>query len=465
MSREVSSITFPTRQQLQEVVKSLQKQMQSDGRGLSAGVSATQLALLITTLLAAIVGCGAAVFISRRIVGNVGNLLHRAKAIASGDLTGQAIETSSHDELADLTTAVNEMQASLRSLLGSIEHNAESVASASEEISSAATQSAQGIQAQSTQAIQVATAVQEMAASVAEVSENSHRVADGARQAAETAKEGGKVVDKALEVMRAIAASVGATAGKIAELGKSSNQIGKIVAVIDEIADQTNLLALNAAIEAARAGEQGRGFAVVADEVRKLAERTTKATKEIAQMIETVQRETRTAVENMQSGTKQVELGVTTTTQAGASLAEIINAAQRVGEMVGQIATSAAQQSSATSEIKDRIESIAKITQESSSGAEQSARACQDLSGLALDLQQLVGRFQLDGRRADPVRRMPGKTREQRASQQRQPQPKSIPQKATGQASARGYQRERVTQATNFRPNASRTSDERMARR
>ena len=437
MSREVSSITLPARNTLQAVVKSLESKMKADGEGLSAEVSSTQLALLVTTLLAAIIGCGAAVFISRRIVGNVGSLLRCAKAIASGDLTGKAIETSSRDEIADLTAAVNEMQASLRSLLGSIEHNAENVASASEEISSAATQSAQGIQAQSTQAVQVATAVQEMAASVAEVSENSHRAAEGACQAAETAKEGGKVVDKALETMRAIAASVGATADKIAELGKSSDQIGKIVAVIDDIADQTNLLALNAAIEAARAGEQGRGFAVVADEVRKLAERTTKATKEIAQMIEAVQRETRTAVENMQTGTQQVESGVATTTQAGASLTEIINAAQKVGEMVSQIATASAQQSSATTEIKDRIESIAKITQESSSGAEQSARACQDLSGLALDLQQWVSRFRLDSNRSDEMARG-------RRANRRQSQLEPIAHQANSQVAAPGYEYEQI---------------------
>jgi methyl-accepting chemotaxis protein len=181
----------------------------------------------------------------------------------------------------------------------------------------------------------------------------------------------------------------------VQELGVSSDQIGEIIGVIDEIADQTNLLALNAAIEAARAGEQGRGFAVVADEVRKLAERTTKATKEIATMIKNIQVETRSAVEAMQAGTKQVEEGVESTTQAGTSLKEIIQVSEQVGEMITHIATAATQQSTATEQVNVNVENISKISQESAAGAQQSAKACHDLSGLALDLQNLVGQFKL----------------------------------------------------------------------
>src|SRR6266566_4965424 len=197
------------------------------------------------------------------------------------------------------------------------------------------------------------------------------------------------------------------TVQKMEELGKSSDQIARIIAVIDDIADQTNLLALNAAIEAARAGEQGRGFAVVADEVRKLAERTTTATKEIAGMIKNIQQETKTAVTAMETGTKQVEEGVKSTIQAGGSLKEIIHMAEQVGEMVMQIATAAMEQSSASEEVNQNMEKIAKLVKESADGAQQSAKACQDLSSLAFDLQNMVGTFKLGSGESDP----PGTTR------------------------------------------------------
>jgi methyl-accepting chemotaxis protein len=237
--------------------------------------------------------------------------------------------------------------------------------------------------------------MQEMSATVIEVSNHSNKAAEAARQAAKTAEQGGQVVDEALVSMHSITDSVSASAAKIEELGKSSDQIGRIIGVIDEIADQTNLLALNAAIEAARAGEQGRGFAVVADEVRKLADRTTGATKEISRTIEVVQLGTKTAVENMQASSDRAEMGLEMATQAGDALSEIIAAAKLVGDMVNQIATAAIQQSSTTEQINRSIEKITQVTSESAIGTQQSARACQELSNLALTLQEQVSRFKV----------------------------------------------------------------------
>jgi methyl-accepting chemotaxis protein len=203
------------------------------------------------------------------------------------------------------------------------------------------------------------------------------------------------IVENTVDKMHTIAESVRATARKVEELGNSSDQIGRIVAVINDIADQTNLLALNAAIEAARAGEQGRGFAVVADEVRKLAERTTIATKEITLMIQKVQNETRLAVNAMEDGTRQVEEGLHTTHEAGSALKEIIDVSDQVGEMVTNIATAATQQSTATALINGSMDQIAKAVRESADGAQLTEKACQDLSSLAFELQATVSRFKL----------------------------------------------------------------------
>jgi len=349
------------------------------------------------------------VFVSimaKKIVSSIDETLAVLNAMADGDMT-QRLAAESKDELGDMARAMNQAMESVGSTIQAIEQNAQTVASASEEISASATQQAEGADRQKDQAHQVATAMQEMSSTVLQVSENSNKAAESARKAAETAKSGGHVVEDVVARMRGISEAVRSTAAKVQELGKSSDQIGEIIGVIDDIADQTNLLALNAAIEAARAGEQGRGFAVVADEVRKLAERTTKATKEIAAMIQNVQQETRSSVAAMEEGKKQVESGVEKTTQAGNALKQIIGMADQVGDMTTHIATAATQQSSATEQVNGSMEQIAKLVQESATGAQQSAKACQDLSNLALDLQKLVSRFKVGSARQEAGARGP----------------------------------------------------------
>ena len=361
-----------------------------------------RLAIVGVIAICVAMSLGLAFFLSRMISQPVQDIGEIAQMIAGGDLTHKELAIESKDEIGALGRDINRMQESLREIILTITDNARQMAAASEEISATASQQALGAKSQTDQTHQVAVAMQEMASTVNQVAEHSNRASEASRKAAETARHGGEIVEDALAKMNAIADSVGQTAQKVQELGKSSNQIGEIIRVIDDIADQTNLLALNAAIEAARAGESGRGFAVVADEVRKLAERTSKATQQITAMIQAIQSETLSAVEAMETGTKQVQLGVESTTQAGSSLQEIIQTAEEVGDMVTQIATAATEQSRTTEEINTNIDQIAKISQESAIGSAESAKAVQELSSLALSLDELVGKFRVEANGRKP---------------------------------------------------------------
>jgi len=195
--------------------------------------------------------------------------------------------------------------------------------------------------------------------------------------------------------MQQVSEAVVQAATIITTLGRSSDQIGAIVRVIEDIADQTNLLALNAAIEAARAGEQGRGFAVVADEVRKLAERTTKATKEIGDMIRQIQQDTKSAVASMDEGTNQVGHGVELANKTGEALFQIHSMINSTAGMIQQIASAAEEQSNATRQIAGDLEAMSQTTRQTSSGIADSAQACHELSTLANDLQRTVSVFKV----------------------------------------------------------------------
>jgi methyl-accepting chemotaxis protein len=304
---------------------------------------------------------------------------------------------SSRDGITELATGLQVLSDKMHHTLPQVSAITDEIASTNKEISASSSDQIGSIEIQKDQTAQVATAMQQMASTVLQISENSNNAANASRKAAETARTGGKVVDETLANMRAIAASVGETAKKVEELGKHSDQIGQIIGVIDDIADQTNLLALNAAIEAARAGEQGRGFAVVADEVRKLADRTSTATKEIARMITTIQSETKNVVAAMEAGSRQVEQGLESTSKAGQSLNAIIQMSEGVGDMITHIATAATEQSTTTEHINNSIEQITKITVATAAASQQTTAAFEHLSGLAHKMQSLLSQFQLAG--------------------------------------------------------------------
>jgi len=323
-------------------------------------------------------------------------ILGEMEKFAQGDLSvGLAVENKD-DLIGKLFTGFNNVVGNIRNIISKVTEAVQATASAANQISSSTEEMAAGAQEQSAQATEVAGAVEQMTKTIYETTKNTGQATEASKNSGKVAKEGGKVVEETIHGMNRIAEVVKKSAETVQALGKSSDQIGEIVQVIDDIADQTNLLALNAAIEAARAGEQGRGFAVVADEVRKLAERTTKATKEIATMIKQIQKDTSGAVESMEQGTKEVEIGKQLAEKAGTSLQEIIHGAELVVDIVTQVAAASEEQSSAAEQISKNIESISSVTQESASGIQQIAHASEDLNRLTLNLQELIAQFKVD---------------------------------------------------------------------
>ena len=316
------------------------------------------------------------------------------RKLSDGDLTAR-MHGDHKNNFKGYQDDINHLGESLEKLVTEISEAVSATASASTQISSSAEEMAAGAQEQSAQAAEVASAVEEMASTILETNKNADNASHAAKNAGTIAKEGGRVVDETVRGMIRIADVVKKSAETVQELGKNSDQIGEIVQVINDIADQTNLLALNAAIEAARAGEQGRGFAVVADEVRKLAERTTKATKEIASMIKQIQKDTSGAVDSIQQGTIEVEKGKQLADKAGESLKEIINGAEQVVNIVTQVAAASQEQASAAEQISKNIEAISSVTHESATGVQQIAKASEDLNRLTEHLQNLTSQFKI----------------------------------------------------------------------
>lgn len=295
----------------------------------------------------------------------------------------------------------------LRELVDRIIRHAETIVSSSETIASSASgvSAASGLQKE--QIGRAAVAIQQMRSAVSEINQSSQKVAANMMRSKKQAVEGGRVVADTVAAIQQVASSTQETSSTIEELGQASESIGKIVDTINDIAGQTNdiagqtnLLALNASIEAARAGELGRGFAVVAGEVRMLAERTAKATKEIGEMISSIQQKTAQATVSMRNGTEKVEAGVHTAEKAGDALQQIIREAEAQNVMMAQIASASSQQSATTDQVKGNMDEILKMAEQSVASAGESAHECTGLSSLAIELQGLLHRFQTGQRAA-----------------------------------------------------------------
>ncbi|HAI12921.1 MAG TPA: hypothetical protein DCM28_14525 [Phycisphaerales bacterium] len=342
------------------------------------------------------------IFTSRSITRPVHNLVERLKDIAEGegDLT-RRVDESSKDELGELGKWFNTFMDKIHDVIAEVVSNTMQVAEAANQISASSDDMSNSMNQQTDHTLQVASAVEQMSSTVSEVASKSSDAAKNAEEAGTQARDGGLVVEEMINEMRNISDVVNRAGEAIDGLGVRGEEIGQIIGVINDIADQTNLLALNAAIEAARAGEHGRGFAVVADEVRKLAERTMQATKEVTKSITAIQSETSHAVEQMGEGTQRVNQGVTHAEKAGNALEAIVNGSKLVSTMIQSIAAASDQQSTATQEISRSIDTINSVTRHSAEGAQQAASAAVQLSDKSERLRHLVGQFKLRNQEAD----------------------------------------------------------------
>ena len=328
-------------------------------------------------------------------------ILEAMQRFASGDLTVRVDSHGQDDDIAKIFVGFNHTVSSVRELVEQVVQNIEQTTTITTHIFSSSSQIAATSEEQSSQVTQIAATIEELARIASEQANQAVQVNSLANRNGISATEGAKVVASAVTKMEQIATIVDDATGVVQTLGDSSAEIGEIVQVIEEIADQTNLLALNAAIEAARAGEQGRGFAVVADEVRKLAERTAQATKQISGTIKQIQSETTKAVQRMKVGNTEVQTGLSLVKQTESALGEIVKGSRYVAQTVSTTVSAMEQQSSSVEEVAKSIDHITASVQETTASLGEIARSTEHLQGLIVSLQNWVCQFNMGVRSTD----------------------------------------------------------------
>ncbi|MDR3580109.1 MAG: methyl-accepting chemotaxis protein [Oryzomonas sp.] len=382
-----------------ETISKIVENEQSNVMGMaeknSARATKIEVCMVIIGLFCIVAAAFLGLIIFRSISKPLAKVMDILTTVASGNLNVRS-GLDSRDEMGTLAREVDQMAEKLTSTVSKLSIGSIQVAIVANRVHKLADGLSKNAETLASQSTTIATASEEMAATSSDIARNCNDAAHEGKEATDVAATGAQVVDKTVTGMARIAERVQGSAKIVEELGRRSNQIGEIIGTIEDIADQTNLLALNAAIEAARAGEQGRGFAVVADEVRALAERTTRATREIGEMIKSIQQETISAVSAMEEGVSEVELGSVGAAQSGEALQHILQRIDVVTQQVNQIATAAEEQTATTTEVSQNIMHVTEIAHNTSKESREITNEANQLTTLSASLMDAIGAFNIE---------------------------------------------------------------------